>query len=243
VAFASVDAKPVLHATPSAVRRGVIAQARALPFDSRLQHVLDRTCQPGELVLVERPGGTQRVDLRAPERLVDVDVPEPRDCALVEERGLDGCASPFELSAETASGERAVEWLRPQALLEVGLQLADLEQLPRAEAPNVSIRDVRSVVQVDNSPSMRIVGQRSSRRVSKASRHPEVNQQSAPRLEPNDQILAATVERGNLLALELGGDSDGLEWTHKARIVDLDAVEPPPDEVRLELLSSRLDLG
>jgi hypothetical protein len=90
---------------------------------------------------------------------------------------------------------------------------------------------------------MRIVGQRSARRMPKASRHPQVNQQSAPGLEPNDQILAAAVERSHLLAFELGGDSDGLERTHKARIVDLDAVEPPPDEVRAELLPDRLYLG
>jgi hypothetical protein len=79
------------------------------------------------------------VDLRPPERLVDVDVPEPGNRALIEERSLDGCASPFELGGEAASSERALEWLQPEPLLEVGLQLAGLEQLPRAEAPNVSI--------------------------------------------------------------------------------------------------------
>jgi len=183
------------------------------------------------------------VDLCPPQCLVDVDVPEPGNRSLIEERRLDGCASPFELGGEAASSERALEWLQPEPLLEVRLQLAGLEQLPRAEAPNVSIRDVRSVVEVDNSSSVRIVGQRSSRRMPKASRHPQVNQQSASGLEPNDQILAATLERSHLLAFELGGDSDGLERTHEARIVDLDAVEPPPDEVRLELSSSRLDLG
>jgi hypothetical protein len=183
------------------------------------------------------------VDFRPPERLVDVDVPEPCNRSLIEERGLDGCASPFELGGEAARSERALEWLQAEPLLEVGLQLAGLEQLPCPEAPNVSIGDVRSVVQVDNSSTMRIVGQRSSVRVPKASRHPEVNQQGAPRLEPNDQILAATLERSHLLAFELGGDSDGLERTHEARIVDLDAVEPPADEVRLELLPDRLYLG
>ncbi len=146
MALASVDAKTVLHTTPSAVRRRVIAEARALPFDSRLQRILDRTCQPGELVLFEGPGGMQRVDLRPPERLVHVDVPEPSDRSLIEERGLDRCASAFELLTESSRRERSPERLDPEPVLEVRLEFACLEQLPRAESPNVSIRNIRAVV-------------------------------------------------------------------------------------------------
>ena len=90
---------------------------------------------------------------------------------------------------------------------------------------------------------MRIVGQRSLRRVQQTPRHPEVNQQSPPRFEPNNQILAAAFERCNSFAFELGGDSVWLEGPHESRIADLDAVEPPADQVRLELLPDRLDLG
>jgi len=90
---------------------------------------------------------------------------------------------------------------------------------------------------------VRIVGQRSSRCVPKTPRHPEVNQESPPRLEPDDQILAATFERRHSFALQLGGDGDGLEGPHQSRIADLDAVEPPPDELWLELLPDRLYLG
>jgi hypothetical protein len=90
---------------------------------------------------------------------------------------------------------------------------------------------------------MRIVGQLSFRRVSQTSRHPEVNQQSPPSFESDNQILAAAFERRYSLAFELGGDSHWLERAHEPRVVDLDAVEPPADEMRLELASSRLDLG
>jgi hypothetical protein len=90
---------------------------------------------------------------------------------------------------------------------------------------------------------VRIVGQRSLRRVPQAPRHPEVNQQRPPRFESNNQILAAAFERRHSFAFELGGDSVWLEGPHESRIADLDAVEPPADEVRLELLPNRLDLG
>ncbi len=90
---------------------------------------------------------------------------------------------------------------------------------------------------------MRIVGQSSVGRVPQTPRHPEVNQESASRLEPNNQILATAFERRDSFAFELPGHGDGLEGAHEARIVDLDAVEPPADETWLELLPDRLDLG
>jgi hypothetical protein len=90
---------------------------------------------------------------------------------------------------------------------------------------------------------MRIVGQLSLRRMPQAPRHPEVNQQSTPRLEPNNQVLAPALERGYPLSLELGGDGVWLERAHKPWIGNLDAVEASADEVRLQLKPDRLDLG
>jgi hypothetical protein len=89
---------------------------------------------------------------------------------------------------------------------------------------------------------VRIVGQRSLRRVPQTPSHPEVNQQSPPRFESNNQILAAAFERRHSFAFELGSDGVWLEGPHESRIADLDAVEPPADEVRFELLPNRLDL-
>jgi len=89
---------------------------------------------------------------------------------------------------------------------------------------------------------MRIVGQSPVRCVPQTPRHPEVNQESASRLEPNNQILATAFERRYSFAFKLGGHGDGLEGAHEARIVDVDAIQPPADEAWLELLPDRLDL-
>jgi len=86
------------------------------------------------------------VDLRLPQRFVDVDVPESRDRSLIEERRLDRCAAAFELLRKSPRRERSLERLDTESLVEVRPELAGLEQLPRAEPPNVAIRDVRSVV-------------------------------------------------------------------------------------------------
>ena len=90
---------------------------------------------------------------------------------------------------------------------------------------------------------MGIVGQRPSGRVTKAPRHSEVNQESSTGLEPKNQILAPSLERLHPLALELGADGDRLERAHETGVVDLDALEPPTDDVRLERATDRFHFG
>jgi len=86
------------------------------------------------------------VDLRPPQRFVDIDVPEPGHRSLIEKRSLDRGAAAFELPTEPSRRERPFERLDPESLFEVRLELAGLEQLPGAEPANVAIRDIRSVV-------------------------------------------------------------------------------------------------
>ena len=96
----------------------------------------------GELVGVEALRRTERMDLRAPERLVDVDVPEPANGALVEQRSLDRRAPSLERSASARGREAASQWLRAELGVEVRLDLARLEEQPRAEAAHVAVGDV-----------------------------------------------------------------------------------------------------
>jgi hypothetical protein len=77
----------------------------------------------------------------------------------------------------------------------------------------------------------------------KAPRHPEVNQENTTRLEPNNQILASPLDRGDRLPLELCRDLAGIVGTRESRVRDLDSLERAADEVRLESGADRLDLG
>ena len=90
---------------------------------------------------------------------------------------------------------------------------------------------------------MTIVVQSAAWRMAQASRHPEVNQESTTRLEPDNQILAAALQGAHAFALELRSHGPRLERPHKACVLDLDTVEPPPDQLRFELEPNRLDLG
>jgi hypothetical protein len=70
-----------------------------------------------------------------------------------------------------------------------------------------------------------------------------VNQEYTTALEPNNQILAAALDRRDPLSLELGGHSGGVEGPSEARVVDVDALETAPNELRLQSSPDGLDLG
>jgi len=74
-------------------------------------------------------------------------------------------------------------------------------------------------------------------------RHPEVNQESPTRLEPNNQILAAPVDGDDALALEVSSDLNGIERSCQAAVGDLDPLEAPAFEERSETPADGLDLG
>jgi hypothetical protein len=70
-----------------------------------------------------------------------------------------------------------------------------------------------------------------------------VDQENATGFEPNNQILAAAIERRDPLSLELGGHSGGIGGPGEARVVDLDLLDPAAHELRLEPRTDGLDLG
>ena len=89
---------------------------------------------------------------------------------------------------------------------------------------------------------MRIVRERPARGAQEAPRHPEVDQENTTALEPNNQILAATLDGGDVFSFELGRHLGGLVRAHEARVVDAHPLEAPADERGLELPANALDL-
>ena len=67
---------------------------------------------------------------------------------------------------------------------------------------------------------MRIFLQRSGSTVPQASRHPEVDQENTTRFEPNNQILAATVDRLDAFVDQFGGDELRRERSNESGIAD-----------------------
>ena len=100
------------------------------------------------LHLVERElvRGRERMHLRAPQRLVRVDVAHAGDGALVEQRCLDRCATVRQPVREVVRAVCAVERLAPDTRVDVRVHFGRLEQEPGSEAPDVAVGDVRPVV-------------------------------------------------------------------------------------------------
>jgi hypothetical protein len=70
-----------------------------------------------------------------------------------------------------------------------------------------------------------------------------MDEEVPPALELDNQILAATAEPIDSLALELGCDHFGWLRPGEPGIDDLDVLERPADETRLEAAADRLHLG
>ena len=69
--------------------------------------------EAAKLVRVELTRRPERMEPRAPERLVDVDVPEPRNRPLIEKRRLERGLAPLEASTERPGRERAASGSGP----------------------------------------------------------------------------------------------------------------------------------
>jgi hypothetical protein len=69
-----------------------------------------------------------------------------------------------------------------------------------------------------------------------------MDQEVPPALELDNQILAATPQPSDSLSLELARDDLGRLGSREPRIDDLDALEPPTHEARLQMPANRLDL-
>ena len=78
--------------------------------------------------------------------------------------------------------------------------------------------------------------------VQQVPRHSEVNQESTTGSEPNNQILAATIDGGDPFTPELRGHLGRVERAREARVEDRDALEAAAKEQGLEPTANSLDL-
>jgi hypothetical protein len=146
LAGTSVDAEVILHSPTPPAGFSVVAEAGALAGYPHRERIANPFPERAELGPRQRAGSTKRVDARPPERLVGVDVSHAGSGPLVEERGFDGCAPRLESRSERLRGEFLSKRLFTETLRQVRDILAGLEQEPGAEAADVSVGDVRSVV-------------------------------------------------------------------------------------------------
>jgi hypothetical protein len=79
--------------------------------------------------------------------------------------------------------------------------------------------------------------------VQQVPRHSEVDQQNSTGIESDNQILASAIDGGDSLPFQLDGHTGGVERAGETRIEDIDALQAPAHECRLESCADGLDLG
>ncbi len=172
-----------------------------------------------------------------PERLVGVDVPEPRDRALVEDRRFHRGLPPGEPACQKGGREPSPERLRTVLDREVPLGCLVIEQQPRAEAPDVAVRDPRSIVELDHRPLVR------RGRVAEAAGHAQVDEQGGAALETDEDVLAVPLDRDDPVSLQLRGDEGRIVGSRQPGVVDAHAGEAPAFEAFGESATLGFDLG
>jgi hypothetical protein len=70
-----------------------------------------------------------------------------------------------------------------------------------------------------------------------------VNQQNETAFEPDNYILATSIDRRDVLPLELSGDLPRIEGTRQPLVEDLDRLKRSAGEDRRQLSPDGLDLG
>ncbi len=156
---ASVDAELVLHRA-AARTAGVVVERRACRARPSRAPCGSPRCSRRSSSRVELARRPLRVEPRVPERLVGVDVPEPGDRPLVEDRGLERVRRPPGARRAARRREERVERLVADAGGEVRLGVLGVEQQPRPEPSGVAVCDVRSVVELENGTAVRVVRER-----------------------------------------------------------------------------------
>ena len=136
LAFAIVDAEIMLEHAEVAVGEPVVAQRRAAGLDRFVEHRLDARRPDVRRVRSARRSGRDRRSPaprrqpRAIERLADINIAEPGDDALVQQRRLEAC-----LLAPAGAGQHGgVECIAERLGAESLEQRIGVELLPRARA-------------------------------------------------------------------------------------------------------------
>src|SRR5215207_137839 len=110
-------------------------------FDPAVKRPTDRLVQPGDLVRLQTVRRSARMDPGAVQRLVDVDIAQPRYHALIEQRLLDRDPATLQASAKVvarelvSAGSLGSKLECPQR----GLDIISRHQTPPAELPDIAV--------------------------------------------------------------------------------------------------------
>ena len=165
--------------------------------------------------------------------------PSPASVRWSSSAAFSAARRPSSRSPRPLAVKAATSGSSPEARPEVRLELARLEQQPRAETPDVPVGDLAAVVERQQRAPVSIAGERAG---PQRARHAEVDQQRPARREADDQILPAPVDVLDALAGELRGNEERILGPSQPDVADLDVLEPSALECRRDRAPNGFDL-
>src|SRR3954447_4565901 len=240
LALAQVDQEAVLERAADPFGVAEVVDGGALRLDAELERLHHRVAQRARLLAVDAVGAPERVDARAEERLVGVDVADARDPLLVEQHRLDRGAAVAGQLVQALAGELGLERLDAEALgEEVVERLRAERELAGAEPARVDELQLRPL----EGERHACVGRALVRVEQQRAGHPQVQQQVRLVLELPPQVLAAAAEPLDAAALDRGGELLRGGRERPSGVVDLEPLERAAVDVRREVAADGLDLG
>src|SRR5215207_1838664 len=184
--LASSAGKPfsVVHVEHHGVVVGVARSGRAH------QHVRDRFPQCRHLRTLECVARAERIDAGTPERLRRVDVPEPRDEALIEQRRLDRTTTQRESIGELCRGPIRISGVGPETQIELG---SGRMYVDRAQRAGIDEDERAAILEIQDGAgeARKLLRARGEHPIAV---HAEVGVENAPIVEVEELMLPASFD-------------------------------------------------
>src|SRR5690606_7442007 len=113
--FPAVDLQALLKRADPPIAVDVVSQRRPLILQALCQHVPDGGAKRLDLLPAKLPCGAPRKKSRPKERLVGIDISQPRDELLVEEQRFNRPLAPFHEGCQPRGGKRRIQRLHPES--------------------------------------------------------------------------------------------------------------------------------
>jgi len=191
---------------------------------------------------IGRPGAVQ---LGAPQRLVGVDVADPGDQRLVQQRALDLASPPADRLDELRVVELRIHRI-PGDVRDLVRQLraarADRQPAERTLVHKAQLRI--AIREAEPDPQVGVV-RRAARREPELSRHAEVRDDRIAVVQRQPQVFAASADIGHRTARERVHKVDGTRGVPPdgAWVQHLDRLDRPADGPREQAVADGLHLG
>ena len=192
----AVDGEPVLEIAEFPVGPTMIAQGRTARVDGFRQHAANRGRQPLGPTSRHGPGDAERRDPGPVQAFADIDVAEPRDHRLIEQRRLHRPPAPGQPFGQHRAGKGVGQRLGPESRQHrVIVERALGGQVHETESAGVVVPHHGPRIGLELHMVVRLGRRWVGFEDAKAARHAEMGDQHRPVVETEQQELGPPIQR------------------------------------------------